>query len=246
MNNKLSAVIITKNEAAAIGRCLSSLNWVNEIVVVDTYSEDDTAAICNKYNCILKEVEWMGFGRTKQYAVDLASNEWVLSIDADEEVTLELKNKIIEIMNVPAADGYQIKRESFYLGKKIKYCGWQRDYPLRLFNKKKGRFTDDIVHESIRVDGKKLKINEPLLHYTYPTIASHISKMNRYSDLAAQNLTSGGKSFSISAAIFFGLNKFLKMYFLQLGFLDGRAGFLLCFNSAFGVYLKYVKTWKRK
>lgn len=246
MNQKLSAVIITKNEADNIERCLKSIEWVDEIIVVDTHSNDETVAICEKYGCIIKQVEWMGFGKTKQFAVDQAANDWVFSIDADEEVSRELREKILKLMNNPSAVGYYIKRDSFYLGQKIKYCGWDKDYPLRLFNKNYGGFTEDIVHESVKVSGSKQKINEPLLHYTYPTIASHMNKMNRYSDLGAEVLIEQGKSYSIFTSILLGLNKFLKMYVLKLGILDGKAGFLLCINSAYGVYLKYVKTWNPK
>ena len=135
-NNKISAVIITKDEEKNIERCLKSLDWVDEIVVVDSGSTDKTIEICKKYNCTIVYSDWLGFGRTKKLAVNTASNDWILSIDSDEEVTPELRNKIKEILTNPEFEAYRVKRKSFYLGKMINHCGWGSDYPLRLFNRK--------------------------------------------------------------------------------------------------------------
>ena len=243
MNNKISATIITFNEEANIEKCLKSLSWIDEIVVVDSFSTDKTVEICEKYNCKVIQTEWKGFGITKKYAVDSASNDWILSIDADEEVTTQLREKIKNILIDPEYFAYKIKRRSHYLGKEIKHCGWDRDFPLRLFNRQFANFNNKDVHESVVMGGKKGRIHEAFFHYTYPTISSHIAKMNRYTDLAASN---SDKNYSLLASIFFGINKFLKMYFLQKGFLDGKTGFVLCVNSGFGVYLKYIKAWQQR
>ncbi|MBK7104086.1 MAG: glycosyltransferase family 2 protein [Ignavibacteriae bacterium] len=242
--NKISATIITNNEEANIERCLKSLLWVDEIIVVDSFSTDGTIEICKKYNCKIFQTEWKGFGITKKFAVDNSSNDWILSIDSDEVVTDELKKKIENILVNPMFNGYNIKRKSYYLGKEINYCGWDKDFPSRLFNRNFGNFNDNLVHESVVLNGEKTKIYEPLLHYTYPTLSLHISKMNRYSDLAIENI-SEEKKYSIISSIFFGINKFMKMYFLQKGFLDGKIGFLLSLHSAIGVYLKYIKVWQK-
>ncbi|MBN1300956.1 MAG: glycosyltransferase family 2 protein [Melioribacteraceae bacterium] len=244
--NKLSVTIITKNEENNIARCIESVKWADEILVVDSYSEDKTAAIAESFNAKVILTDWKGFGATKRFAVDAASNDWILSIDADEVVSEALKEKIISILKQPSADGYHIKRKSFYLGRQIVHCGWNSDYPLRLFDRRKGNFNNKNVHESVELHGNRKKLEETILHYTYPTVASHISKMNRYSDLSAQNLIEAGKIYSPLTAVLLGLNKFLKMYVLKLGLLDGAVGFLLCLNSAYGVYLKYVKTWKSR
>ena len=243
--NKLSATIITFNEEANIERCLKSLTWVDEIIVVDSYSEDKTLEICKKYDCKIIQTSWDGFGKTKKFAVDNASNDWILSVDSDEEVTESLRKEIEEILIDPKYNGFNIKRKSFYLGREIKHCGWDKDFPLRLFNRKFGNFNNKEVHESVVLEGKKSRVHKLLLHFTYPTISSHINKMNRYSDLALLNIEDS-KNHSIFVSLALGINKFLKMYILQKGFLDGKIGFLLSFNSAFGVYLKYIKIWQQK
>lgn len=242
---KISVVIIAKNETANIERCLKSVQWADEIVVVDSGSTDGTLEICRKYGCRVIHSEWLGFGKFKQLAVNSAGNDWIFSIDADEEVTPDLMTRIKEkVENPGGCNGFRVKRKSFYLGKLINYSGWQRDYQLRLFNRRFGNFNDKTVHESVQLSGKIGKIEEYMLHYTYPTISSHLQKMDRYTTLGAEGVSAKGKRSSIFGAIIRALNKFIKMYLLQRGILDGKAGFLLSLNSAFGVYLKYVKLWE--
>ena len=245
MIHPISVVIITKNEEHNIERCLKSVRWANEIVVIDNGSTDRTMDICRKYNCVIKETDWLGFGTLKKMAVDTAKYDWIFSIDSDEEVSEQLKDKILSTLENPTCNGFRIKRESFYLGKKIRHCGWQRDYQLRLFNRKFGNFNDKPVHESVNISGTVGKIEAPLYHYTYPTVQSHIEKMNRYTELGLDLLIEKKKTASIGGAVLRGLAKFFKMYILQLGFLDGKIGFVLCYNSAFGVYLKYLKLWEK-
>jgi len=246
MHEKLSVAIITKNEEANIGRLLSSILWVDEIIVCDTGSTDRTIQICNEYKCKVYSINWEGFGKAKQSAVDKTSNNWVLSLDADEYVTEELKEELIAVLSCPKFNCYYIKRSSFYLGKEIKHCGWNNDFPKRLFDKRKAKYNDDILHESLIVDGERGRINSKLLHYPYQSISQHIKKMNEYSDLAAQKLSDKKKKYSILSSIFLGFAKFLNMYFIKLGFMDGKEGLLLCLNSAIGVYLKYIKTCKTR
>ncbi|MFA7122627.1 MAG: glycosyltransferase family 2 protein [Candidatus Delongbacteria bacterium] len=244
--NKLSAAIITKNEEKNIKRCLESVRWADEIIVVDSGSTDKTVGICKSYDCRIELSEWLGFAKTKQKAVDLCTNDWVLVLDADEEITDSLKDRLLKILDNPVHSGYRIKRESFYLGKKIRYCGWDKDYTLRLFDKNKGRFNNKAVHESVQIQSGTIGvISDPMIHYTYPTISSHIDKMNTYSDLGAAEMAKKGHASNPVSAVLRGLAKFVKMYILKLGFLDGKTGFVLCVNSAYGVYLKYLKMWKK-
>lgn len=245
MPNPISVTIITKNEQQNIERCLKSVQWADEIVVVDSYSTDMTLEIVQKFRCKIIESDWLGFGPTKRMAVDAASYDWIFSIDADEQVGEQLKARILSMLKNPQLNGYRIKRVSYYLGKQVRYCGWDRDYQLRLFNRKFGNFNEKLVHESVNVEGEVGRIDAPIFHYTYPTIQSHIDKMGRYSDLGTEQLIGKGKSSSIFMAVLRGITKFLKMYLLQRGFLDGKIGFVLCYNSAFGVYLKYLKLWEK-
>jgi len=242
--NKLSVTIITKNEEKNIKRCLKSVKWADEIIVVDSGSKDNTVKVCHDFGCRVIETDWRGFGKTKKYAVEQAKYDWIFSIDADEVVTDNLKNKIISILEDPAKKGYKIKRSSFYLGKKIKHCGWNRDYPLRLFNRQYGNFNEKIVHESVEINGDVGRIESELLHYTYPTIESHIERLARYSVLSAKQKYKKGKKVTITGAMTRGVIKFVKMYFFQLGFLDGKYGFLLSLNSSYGVFIKYLKLWE--
>jgi len=238
-NNKLSVCIITKNEEKNIARCLVSVQELAaEIIVVDSGSTDKTIEICSRFGCKVYKTEWFGFGKTKKLAVDYASNDWIFVIDADEVVTEELKNRISNILKKPSFGAYRVKRMSFYLGKLIKHCGWNKDYTLRLFNKKFGNFNDKMVHESVVVSCKIAKIHEYMLHYTYNNLSDYLVKMDNYSHLFALK----DKKSSLQGSLFHGVFKFINMYFLNFGFLDGRMGLVLSINSAFSVYMKHLRS----
>jgi glycosyltransferase involved in cell wall biosynthesis len=242
--HKLSVTIITKNEEINIRRCLESVKWADEVIVIDSGSTDRTKEICREYKCILYETPWLGFGKTKALAVSKTTNEWILSIDADEVLTPELVYEIRELLTAePPYRGYRIKRNSFYLGKMVQFCGWNRDYTLRLFNKANGSFNHKTVHEYVELDSKPGVLKSAMLHYTYPDVASHFDKMKRYAELGADNLFQQNKKATPCHAMLRGVFKFIKMYLLQKGFLDGITGFLLSVNSAWGVYYKYLLLW---
>jgi glycosyltransferase involved in cell wall biosynthesis len=242
---KITATIITKNNEEIIERCLKSVTWTDEIVVVDSGSTDNTLEICEKYNCKVIRTPWLGFGKTKQLAEDNASNDWILSIDSDEICTPELKSRLLSILSDPdSMGGYRIKRRTFYLGKPIKYCGWQKDFPLRMYKKSVGGFNDREIHEFVELRGQAGKIKEQILHYSYPSISDHLQKIDRYTSLGAVEAISKGKTSSPLLAIMKGHLKFFKMFVMQRGFLDGPTGYILAKNSAFGVYLKYLKIFE--
>ncbi len=238
--NKCSAVIIAKNEAQNIKRCLRSLDFADEVILLDTGSQDETCQIAERYGAKIYKLErWQGFGLAKRKAVEYATHDWIFSIDADEVVSNELKHKIKQILLSPQFQIYRVKRKSFYLGKLINHCGWQNDYPKRLFNRNYANFNDKQLHESVVGNCPIGTIEDVIYHYTYPTIKSHIEKINFYTDIAASEQSK--KKYSLFKPIMSFLLKFIKMYFLQLGFLDGRHGLILSFISAFGVALKYFK-----
>jgi len=246
MKTRLSVTVITKDEAPNISRCLESVRWSDEIVVVDSGSTDATIEICRAFPCRVIQSEWRGFGPMKQYAVEQASNDWILSVDADEVVTTVLASSLSALMQSgPSSSAFRIRRRSYYLGKPIRFSGWQHDCPIRLFDRRLGTFNDRILHESVIVGGPVDTIRDGvLMHYPYPTISSHLVKMDRYSALAAQDLFAQGRSTCIPMAAARGMAKFIKMFVLRAGVLDGSAGFVLAVNSSFGVYLKYLRLWE--
>ena len=233
----LSAVLITKNESANITSCLATLGFADEIIVLDTGSSDDTCQLAEQAGAkVHKQDRWEGFGKAKQQAVALAAHDWILSIDADERLSKELQQELSILKKKDfEAKAWHLKRRSYYLGKPIRYCGWQSDAPLRIFNRNHGGFNDKTVHEGIKTEQEKAICKGLMHHLTYPTLESHISKIRFYADLA------GLKRESTLMAALRAVHKFFKMYIIKLGFLDGYTGFLLCKNSAWGIWYKYKR-----
>lgn len=237
----LSVIIITKNEAEHISRCLESVNWADEVIVLDSGSTDETVAICESYGAQVYVTDWPGFGPQKQRALDKATQTWVLSLDADEYIDENLKAAIKTAMSDNMADGFQIPRLSSYCGRNIHHAGWWPDYVLRLFKRDKGRFTDDVVHETIQVSGRILKLSKPIMHEAFVDPSEVLSKINHYSSLGADKLYSHGKTSTLGIAIFKGIWTFFRCYFLQAAFLDGPEGLMLAISNAEGTYYKYLK-----
>ncbi len=238
----ISAILITKNEEHNIERCLRSVEWVDEIIVVDSDSTDKTVELARKFNAKVFSPEWRGFGPTKQYALEQAGGDWILSIDADEEVSFTLKNEILQLLDSgPEADGYSIPRKTQFLGRWILHSGWYPDYVLRFFKKSKGHFTSALVHEKIEVDGPTLRLHNPMMHYSYPTLEDYIRKLDQYSSLGAQELFDAGRKFKSIQLIFKPPASFLRKYIVQQGWRDGWEGFLIAYLTSTGTLLKYAK-----
>jgi glycosyltransferase involved in cell wall biosynthesis len=237
----LSVIIITKNEAELIGQCLESVKWANEIIVVDSGSTDDTTKICRRYTDKVIVTDWPGFGPQKNRALSLATGDWVLSIDADEEVTPALADEIRNTLTAPSATAYTLSRMSSYCGRFMKHSGWWPDPVLRLFKRDAGTFTDVRVHERVVVKGTVDSLNETLLHHSYRSLDQVLNKVNHYSHESAIALQEKGRRASLSTAIGHGLWTFFRTYILKLGFLDGREGFILAVSNAEGTYYRYLK-----
>ncbi len=239
----LSVIIITKNEASHIGGCLQSVAWANEIIVLDSGSSDDTVNICKTVTDKVYETDWQGFGIQKQRALDKATGDWVLSIDADEIVTPELKQEILQALQSSDINGFEIPRLSNYCGRQMRHGGWYPDYVLRLFRRDCGRFTEAVVHERIIVEGKLARLNSPFLHDAFVDFEEVLHKVNNYSSLGASLLYEKGVRSSLPKAMLKGLWTFIRTYFLKASFLDGQQGLMLAISNAEGAYYRYVKLW---
>lgn len=248
MIEKISSIVIAKNEEKNIVRCIESqLKCIDEIIVlVDETSTDKTFEIASSYEKVIcKRTPWKGFAETKKEAVALSSFNWIFWIDADEEITEELSNELIEIKaNETKFNAYKIARRAFFLNKWIKHSGWYPDYVTRFFNKIYGSFDYSKVHEGLIIDGDIGTLKNDLNHYTDPTITHYFDKFNNYTSLAAEDMKSKGRIATIFDILLRPPFKFLKMYIFQLGFLDGIHGFILAgFSSAY-VFTKYCKLWE--
>ncbi len=237
----LSVIVITKNESASISRCLASVSFADEIIVLDSSSEDNTVELCQQFTEKVFSTDWPGFGLQKQRALNKATGNWVLSIDADEVVSPALQNEIIQAMETVAIDGFEIPRLSQYCGKTIQHAGWYPDYVLRLFKRNKGRFSEDLVHERVIVEGLIKQLIEPLEHDAFINPDEVLHKINTYSSLGARKLYQQGKRTSLIQAIFKGLWTFSRTYLLKAAFLDGQQGLMLAISNAEGTYYKYLK-----
>jgi glycosyltransferase involved in cell wall biosynthesis len=240
---RLSAIIITRNEAANIGDCLDSVAFCDERIVVDSGSTDGTLIIAKEKGARVAFREWSGFGAHKNYALSLAQGDWVLSIDADERVTPELVEAIKAVVESGDADGYEVPRRSTFCGREMRHSGWFPDRVLRLFRRGKARFSDDVVHERVICEGKVARLKAPLMHYPVARLEDAIRRMDGYSTLGAQKSVASDRKVSFFTGIAHGAFTFLRIYVLRLGFLDGAAGFLLAVANAEGTYYRYMKAW---
>ena len=239
----LSAIVITRNEAANIGACLDALSFCDERIVVDCGSTDGTVEIARKKGARVEIREWRGFGPQKNFALSLATATWVLSIDADERVTRELAAEIDRAIAYTLADGFELPRLSSFCGRQMRHSSWYPDYVLRLFRRDKARFDDAVVHERVICEGSLLRLKEPLIHHPVQKLEDALARMDRYSTASAEAIVASGKRVSFLAGIGHGLYAFLRTYILKLGFLDGAEGFLFAVANAEGSYYRYMKAW---
>ena len=242
---RLTAIIITKNEAANIGACLDSVAFCDERIVVDCGSDDDTTTIAKSKGAHVIGHAWQGFGRQKNFALSLATGDWVLSIDADERVTPELAVAIRRSISESSVDGYEIRRRTRFLGQEMLQSRLFPDCILRLFRRGRARFTDVLVHEELICDGPVARIAEALLHDPVNRLEDALSRVDRYSTASAEMLVAKGRQVSFATGIAHGMWMFFRIYIWRLGFLDGRVGFLFAVANAEGSYYRYMKAWLR-
>jgi glycosyltransferase involved in cell wall biosynthesis len=244
---KLSVTIITRDEAAQIGDCLDSLCWADEIVVVDTGSVDHTREICQKYTPYVYQLPWEGYAAAKNAALDRATGDWILSLDADERVSAELQEEITALRHQPMAalaDGYAIPRRNYLWGRWLRYGGLYPDYQMRLFKRGSGCFKARRVHESVQIDGRVDRLQQPLDHYSYQSLGDVIQRLDRYSSLAALDLRDHGPPFRVLTLVMRPMGRFLRNYVLKQGFRDGMPGLIMAVSYAYSVFAREAKLWE--
>lgn len=242
---RISTIIITKNAAKHLRRCLDSVLWTDEIIILDSGSSDETVAIGRSYGTKVQvsQTDWPGFGKQKNRALKLASGDWILSLDADEVVTPALQQEIIQVLqHQQQVVAYTIPRLTYYRDQPIKHCfGHNKDRPIRLLKQACGYFSDDIVHETMIVNGQVGSLKQPMQHFSFAGIEDIINKMHHYSTLGAIKLYQKQAKITPLGAVLHSLWIFLRIYVLRLGFLDGYCGFIIAFSNFEGVFYKYTK-----
>jgi glycosyltransferase involved in cell wall biosynthesis len=241
----LSVIIITRNEASNIGACIDSVAFADEVIVVDSGSTDDTVQVARERGARVTITEdWPGFGPQKARALALATQTWVLSLDADERVTDELGIEIRRAISGDENSAFALPRLTQFCGQWIRHCGWTPDYVVRLFKRGNASFSDDLVHEQLLVNsGKTSRLVHHLLHYSYPTPGHYWRKLEQYSRAWAQQRYQAGRNASMSRACFSGLVAFVRSYIFRLGFLDGPMGFAVCTMQAQAAFGKYFELY---
>ncbi len=240
----LSLVVITKNEQKNIERCLRSVPFASEMIVVDSLSTDETVKICESLGAKVYQKEWMGFGPQKKYATSKASYDWILSLDADEALSPELQEEIVHRFDQLKPEvAYRLPRRSFHLGRWIRHGGWLPDYQTRIYNRQRNNWTEDPIHEKVAAANLEVFKN-PILHWVFKDMSHQVSTNDRYSGLQALQLYKSGKKFSYFKLLVKPPTKFIECYILKRGFLDGWAGFMIAISAAYSVFLKWAKLWE--
>ena len=255
---EISVCIITFNEEKSISRAIESVVWADEILVVDSNSTDKTREIAESLGAKVILQDWHGFSKQKQFATDHAKFDWILSLDADEEVTPELAYEIISLKEASPsedakrfslADGYKISRKTLYMGRWIRHSGWYPDWQLRFFNRNKGKWKDVLIHESVKmIENSKVEtLGGDLLHYSIEDASYHHRLIGeRYAPLAAEQMFRRGKRTSRLKIATAGISAFFQTYLLKAGFLDGFAGFCIARFAAHHAFLKHLLLWEKQ
>jgi glycosyltransferase involved in cell wall biosynthesis len=239
---KISATVITLNEEQNLARALVSLSCCDEIVVVDSGSQDRTVEIAEQHGACVVVREFQGYADQKNFAAQSAQHDWILALDADEEISPDLDKELRALKeHGPKADAYSFPRKARYLGRWIAHSGWYPDRKVRLYNRRKGRWAGDYVHESVKVLGTVGRLRSDLLHYTCDDFSGHIQTLNRYTSLAAQEMAVRGEHVGWSRLLLSPPWAFFRTYFLKSGFLDGGHGFVIATMAAFYVFARNLK-----
>ena len=243
---RISIAVIAKNEVDRIGHLIKSVDFADEVVVVDSGSSDGTQNLCRRMGARVIFNEWPGHVAQKQFAMESTKNEWILSLDADELVSEGLIQEILKaVKNVDSkVAGFSMPRLSKYLGRWIKHGGWYPDRKVRLVRRGRGVWKGVNPHDKLSIDGKVVGLKNPIFHYVYRGIEDHVTTINRFSDVYAQERTPAGSGF-VLAGVGHAVIKFLECYVWKFGILDGVPGLIIAMNSSWYVFLKHAKRWER-
>jgi len=249
MREKISACITAGNEERNIRRCLESVTWADEIVVVDSFSTDRTAEICREYTDLVYAHRWLGYIGQKNLIKELGSGPWILFIDADEEISAELRKEILNEFNSgtsQALTGYEFPRIVRYLGRWITHGDWYPDVKLRLFRKKHGRCTGEEPHDRTVVDGPVKRLRGHMFHYTYGGISDQLATIDRFSRITADGWHKQGRTFDLPDLVFRPFFRFVRGYLLRRGFMDGLPGLIIAVMISYSVFVKYARLWEKQ
>ncbi|MCI0450626.1 MAG: glycosyltransferase family 2 protein [Chlorobi bacterium] len=241
---KISAIIITLNEELNIENAINSVSWCDEIIIVDSDSWDKTVEIARKYTGKIYNIQNRTISEKRNYSIEKAKNEWVLFLDADERISEGLKNEILRLSPDYQTAGYWVKRKNYWFGKWIKHSANYPDYQLKLFNKKKCRVTKRLIHEGVETEGKTLRLENDLLHYSYRDLTHMINKINFFSTLEADEHLKTNKQISKFGVFTHAVSAFLRIYLSNKGFKDGKEGFFVSFCYALTNFLSHLKLLK--
>ncbi|MBN1255767.1 MAG: glycosyltransferase family 2 protein [Deltaproteobacteria bacterium] len=244
---KISVYVLTFNNERTIERCLESIRWADELVIVDSYSTDDTLDRCRRFTNQVYQRKWTNHQDQYQYAADLTANRWVMFVDADEEIPPALAQEIQEELKIKDGqwDGYIVHRHTYYLGRWIQHGGWYPDYEIRLYDRNKGKWAGGL-HAKVTVDGRIKTLQNRYHHYTYRDISDQIQTIDRYSQIASEDMLREGKNFSLINMLLNPPFRFIKEYIFKRGFLDGIPGLIIIVSTMFYVFIKHAKLWERQ
>jgi len=242
---RLSVTVITLDEAHRLRRCLESVAWADELVVVDAESRDKTVQVAREFTDRVIVRPWAGFADQKNFALAQAAGRWVLSLDADEEAAPELRDEIMALVaGAGSHDAYAVRRRNVFLDRWIRHGGLYPDWQVRLFRRGRARFADRLVHESVSVDGTVGRLAGHLVHRSYESVSDFVERANRYSSLAARQMIRDGRRVGAGELVLRPLGRFLSMYLLKGGIRDGRRGLLLATLYAYYVFMRSAKAWE--
>lgn len=244
---RITATVITLNEEHNIAEALGSLSWADEIIVVDSESVDKTVEIARRFTDRVIVRPWPGYSAQKNFAAENAANDWIFSLDADERVSDELTAAFVELKRNDASDlaAFEVNRRSYYLGRWIKHSGWNHDYKIRLYDRRRAHWIGDFVHETLTVDGSIKRLSGDLLHYTVRSASEHHLRMDRYTTLAAEKSFQEGNRASFISLLCSPTMVFFRSYFLKMGILDGIPGLAIALFASHYQFLKTLKLWEK-